>query len=291
MRVLLTGGTGQVGTEFRRRAKGLDLLAPARGELDLSAPLQVREWLERERPQLILSVGAYTAVDRAEDEKALAHRVNAESVAEMAAHARRHDLPLVHLSTDYVFSGDKREPYLESDATSPGGVYGASKLAGEQAAQTAPRHLILRISWVFAAHGGNFVRTMLQLAGERDHLRVVDDQVGGPTWAGHVAAALRVLADRAGAGTELPTGTWHYGGYPHLSWHGFACELIHQAHARGMIAAMPRIEPIPSSAYPTRARRPGNSRLDSRRTVRELGLPDPDWREGLARTLDELARG
>lgn len=290
MRVLLTGGSGQVGTEFRRRAQGLDLLAPSRDEFDLADPSSMQTWLTRERPQLILSVGAYTAVDRAEDESELAFRVNRDAVQVLADHAREHAVPLLHLSTDYVFDGEKLSPYLPTDATAPTGVYGASKLGGEQAAASAPRHLILRVSWVFAAHGANFVRTMLRLGRERELLRVVNDQFGGPTWAGHIAEALRALVDRIARGESLPWGIWHHAGQPHLDWHAFACAILEQAHARGLIPKMPTVEAIPSRDYPTRARRPANSRLESSRTASTLGLATPDWHAGLAATLDELGR-
>lgn len=290
MRILLTGGSGQVGTEFRRRAAGLDLLAPSRAEFDLSQPDSLEAWLDGHRPEIILSVGAYTAVDRAEDEAEIAFRVNAASVSQLAGYAARHDVALLHLSTDYVFDGSKTEPYVESDPTGPTGVYGASKLAGEKAAQHAPRHLILRTSWVFAAHGANFVKTMLRLSRERDRLRVVDDQFGGPTWAGHIAQALRDLVDRVGgAATPPPWGTYHFGGQPHLSWYGFAREVVAAAKARGLIERVPVVEAITTSEFPTRAKRPANSRMDGALTRQRLGLEAPDWRAGLAATLDELA--
>lgn len=291
MRVLLTGGSGQVGAEFRRRAQGLDLLAPSRADFDLAQPQTLLPWLRRERPALILSVGAYTAVDRAEDEAELAMRVNRDAVAILAAYANEAAIPLLHLSTDYVFDGLKPAPYVEDDACAPTGVYGASKLAGERAARHAVQHLILRVSWVFAAHGANFVRTMIRLGRERDQLRVVSDQRGGPTWAGHIAQALRELVDRHGRGEALPCGLWHYAGAPALSWHAFACEILARAHARGLVARLPQIDAITTADYPTPARRPANSRLDSARAARELGLSTPDWRVGLDAVLDELARG
>lgn len=290
MRVLLTGASGQVGTEFRRRARGLDLLAPTRAELDLANPASVTAWLDRERPDLVLSVGAYTAVDRAEDEPDLALRINGEAVAALAAYARDRACPLIHISTDYVFDGRLDRPYRESDAPNPLGVYGASKLAGERAARTAPEHLILRVSWVFSAQGANFVRTMLRLGSERERLRVVDDQFGGPTWAGHIAQTLRTLVDRHASGARLPVGTWHHAGEPQLSWCAFAREILAQAKARGLIERLPDLEPITSAEYPTRAHRPANSRLDNRLAGEQLGLIAPDWREGLRAVLDELAR-
>lgn len=290
MRILLTGGSGQVGTELRRRSQGLELLAPSRGELDLAAPEQVSDWLRVHRPQLILSVGAYTAVDRAEDEPALAQRVNAGSVARLADYSAANGAPLLHLSTDYVFAGERDQPYRESDPTGPTGVYGASKLAGEQAAARTPNHLILRTSWVFAAHGSNFVRTMLRLGRERDRLRVVSDQHGGPTWAGHIAEALLTLVSRIERGEPLAWGTYHFGGQPHLSWHSFAEQIFDQARARSLIERLPVVDAISTAEYPTRARRPANSRLDGSQTYDRLGLAAPDWQAGLAAVLDELAR-
>lgn len=290
LRVLLTGSSGQVGTEFRRRAAHLDLLSPARSQFDLARPETLGPWLRRQRPHLIVNAGAYTAVDRAEDEEALAMRVNAEAVQALASFADEADVPLLHLSTDYVFDGTKSTPYLETDAPHPVSAYGRSKAAGESAARSARRHAILRLSWVFAAHGSNFVRTMLRLASERDRLRVVDDQLGGPTWAGHVAEALHRWIDAFAAGRSPPSGTWHAGGTPHCSWYAFACEVLAQAHRRGLIAAMPEVEPISTEEYPTRARRPANSRLDGSFTQQALGLAPADWREGLAQVLDEIAQ-
>ncbi len=289
MRILLTGGSGQVGAEFLRRSSGLDVLAPRRSELDLSQPEAIPVWLHRHRPDLILSVGAYTAVDRAEDEPEIAFRVNRDAVTALAEYANGRNIPLVHISTDYVFDGSKDSPYTERDIPSPQGVYGASKLAGEHAAQEAKKHLILRVSWVFGALGANFVRTMLRLGTEREHLRVVDDQFGGPTWAGHIADTLLKLTERVASGSELPQGLWHHAGTPFLSWHAFAVEIFTQAKALGILSKMPVVEAIPSSEFVTKAKRPANSRLDSRAASEQLKLPAPDWRVGLQETLKELA--
>ena len=289
LRVLLTGASGQVGTEFRRRAGHFGILAPTRAEFDLARPESLGSWLRSNRPQLIVNAGANTAVDRAEDDEALALRVNAEAVQLLASFANEADIPLLQLSTDYVFDGTKTSPYLESDLPHPASAYGRSKAAGELAARAARRHAILRLSWIFAAHGSNFVRTMLRLARERPLLRVVDDQFGGPTWAGHVADALLGWIDAFAAGREPASGTWHLGGTPHTSWHVFAREVLGQAHRRGLIASVPTLEAIATHEYPARARRPANSRLDDTRTRDVLGLRPADWHEGLARTLDEIA--
>lgn len=291
MRILLTGGSGQVGTAFRNLPVDMEVLSPPRSEFDLAQPQTLRRWLDREAPAVILSVGAYTAVDRAETEPQLAFAVNRDAVQVLSNYAAEAAIPLIHLSTDYVFDGRGAAPYTESDIPAPASVYGASKLGGEDAARRAARHLVLRVSWVFSSHGSNFVRTMLRLAREREVLRVVDDQVGGPTWAGHIAQALHALVQRHAQGEPLPWGTWHYAGTPALSWCAFARQIVDQAQACGLIERKPRIEAISTAEYPTPARRPANSRLDCSRTVQQLGLPICDWREGLRQTLEELARG
>lgn len=291
LRVLLTGSSGQVGTEFRRRAAHLQVLAPTRTELDLARPESLAPWLRMQQPQLIVNAGAYTAVDRAEDEEALAFRVNAESVQALASFANETGVPLLHLSTDYVFDGARSSPYVETDMPHPAGAYGRSKAAGEAAAVTAHRHAIFRLSWVFASHGANFVRTMLRLAREGRPLRVVNDQLGGPTWAGHAADALIAWIEAFSAGRSLPSGTWHFSGTPFTSWHAFACEVLEQAHRRGMMVAMPEVQPIPTNEFPTRAKRPANSRLEASFTRQALDfLPSANWREGLAQVLDEIAQ-
>lgn len=289
LRVLLTGASGQVGTELRRRSDSWELLAPTRAAFDLARPDELGAWLRRQRPDLIVNAGAYTAVDRAEDEEALAFRVNAEAVDALAGYANEAGIPLLQLSTDYVFDGTKSTPYVETDPPCPVGAYGRSKAAGETAARNARRHAIVRLSWIFAAHGSNFVRTMLRLAGERPKLRVVADQAGGPTWAGHIAESLVVLIRALSTDTAPANGTWHLGGEPHTNWHAFACEVMLQAHRRGLIAAMPALDAIATHEYPTRATRPANSRLDGTHTRQVFGLRHLDWRQGLAHALDEMA--
>ena len=289
MRTLLTGATGQIGTEVRRRFRARALLTPDRSEFDLSKPESLRNWLDRSAPELILNVGAFTAVDKAEDESELAFRVNAESVGVLAKYADEHSVPLIHLSTDYVFDGTSSLPYVETDTTHPTSTYGASKLAGELAARTAKQHLVLRVSWVFAAHGSNFVRTMLRIGAERDVLRVVDDQRGGPTWAGDVAQSLLTLTERIENGESLSSGTWHYAGAPQLSWWEFANEVLARAVVHGILPRAPRVEAITTAEYPTRARRPANSCMDCSMAAKQLGLPTPDWRVGLEATLAEIA--
>ena len=289
MKVLLTGGTGQVGSELRARAAGLDLRAPGREEFDLARADGMRHWLEREQPDVILSVGAYTAVDRAEDEPDLAYAINRDAPALLAEYCAAHGKTLLHLSTDYVFDGGGDQAYAESAAVAPIGVYGHSKAQGEAAVRHVARHVILRVSWVFAAHGGNFVKTMLRLGATRDSLGVVDDQVGGPTWAGHIAQALLQLTRRIEQGEQLPWGTYHFAGAPALSWCGFARCIFDRALSLGMLPRAPVVNAIATADYPTRARRPANSRLDMQQAVQVLGLDIPDWRIGLDATLETLS--
>lgn len=290
MKIFLTGASGQVGTEFLRRAAGLDVVAPHESAFDLTKVETIAPTLDAAKPALILNVAAYTAVDRAEDEAERAQAINATAVEAIAAWAAPRDVPLVQVSTDYVFDGRAGRPYRDDDAPAPTGVYGRTKLAGENAARTVPRHLVLRTSWVFSGHGANFVLTMLRLGAERDRLRVVDDQRGGPTWAGHLAEALVTLSRRVAAGDALSWGTFHYSGQPHTTWWAFARTILEQAHARGLIARLPVVDAIATHEYPTRAQRPADSRLDGTRTLQALGLAPPDWRDGLAQVLDELAQ-
>ncbi len=294
--LLLLGRQGQVARAVQRLAPAQlpdhPLVVLGRPELDLAAPAADLEatlaaLLDQHRPALVLNAAAYTAVDRAETEAALAEAINGTAVGVLARQCAARRLPLFHLSTDYVFDGSGERPWREDDPTGPLGVYGASKLAGEQALRAAAGdHLLLRVSWVFGQEGANFVRTMLRLAADRPALRIVDDQVGGPTSAEAIARTWlslvpRALADPAG----FAWGTFHYAGAPALSWCGFAAEIFRQAVALGVLAAAPTLEPIPTSAYPTPARRPANSRLDGSAFSAAFGLPQPDWRDDLHHCL------
>ncbi|MFZ5723712.1 MAG: dTDP-4-dehydrorhamnose reductase [Pseudomonadota bacterium] len=294
LRVLVVGCHGQVGHEVVARAAAFPALAvqgAARPECDLVQPVSVADTLARHQPGLVINATAYTAVDRAESERDAAFAVNRDGVALLAELCARRRIPLLHLSTDYVFDGSGTQPWKPDDRPQPLGVYGASKLAGEQALRDRlPEHLTLRTSWVFGAHGNNFVRTMIRLAGERDRLRVVADQTGGPTWSGHIADALLALADRYRQAGNLPWGTYHYAGQPWTTWYALAGEAIAAAHRHGLVARLPVIEPIASSEYPTPAQRPLNSRLDMQDTTRALGLASPDWRAGLEQVLQAWAR-
>jgi len=294
--LLLIGRQGQVASALQRLAPTLlpdrPLVVLGRPDLDLAAPAAeldatLAAALAQHRPALVLNAAAYTAVDRAETEAALAEAVNGTAVGVLARQCADRGLPLFHLSTDYVFDGSGSRPWREDDPTGPLGVYGASKLAGEHALRAAGGpHLLLRVSWVFGQQGANFVRTMLRLAADRPALRVVDDQVGGPTSAEAIARTWLALAPRALADpAAFAWGTYHFAGAPAVSWCAFAAEIFSQAVDLGLLPAAPTLEPIPTAAYPTPARRPANSRLDGSAFSAAFGLPQPDWRDDLHHCL------
>ncbi len=284
MKALVFGTTGQLGIELGRTApRGTLLLALGREAADLTQPVTCAGIIEATDADVVINAAAYTAVDAAEADRATAQMVNAEAPGAMARAAARRGIPFLHVSTDYVFDGTGTRPWREDDPTGPLGVYGQTKLAGEQAVVAAGgRHAILRTSWVFSAHGRNFVKTMLRLGRERRDLSVVDDQKGGPTPAADIARALLTLAEAILAGR--PGGLFHFAGAPTVSWADFA-DAIFDAAA---LAHRPAVHRIATSAYPTPARRPLNSALDCTR-IRDLhGIEQPDWRRGLADVLKEL---
>jgi dTDP-4-dehydrorhamnose reductase len=279
-RVLLTGGSGQVGQALRALdwPKDVALVAPDRAELDLADPEGVIRHLASAKYDAILSVGAYTAVDRAESERELAHRVNAQCPANLATYAELAYAPLIHLSTDYVFDGSGAKPWREDDPVGPLQVYGATKEMGEQFVRNAPRHVILRTSWVVSATGANFVKTMLRLGAERDELKVVADQFGAPTHAGDLAEAIRtILIQHLDDDDLAPTGTFHICNAGETSWHGFAERIFARAAQDGR--KTPRLHAIPTSDYPTPARRPLNSRLDQTKIARDFAIGLRPWQE------------
>ena len=291
-KILLLGKDGQVGWELQRALAPLGILtALNRAECDLADKSQVQTALETFEPEVIVNAAAYTAVDKAETDQALARRINVEAVAELALYAREMGSLLVHYSTDYVFDGTKPEAYVEDDLTNPLSVYGQTKLDGENRIRDALcRHLIFRTSWVYAARGGNFARTMLRLAHERASMNVIDDQIGAPTSAELIADvtahALRdVLSGRA------PGGTYHLAAAGETSWYGYAKFVIDRARAQGQVLALvaDSLKPIPASEYPLPARRPQNSRLNTQLLERSFALKLPSWEAGVARVLDEWA--
>lgn len=298
MRVLLLGGDGQVGHELCRSLAALgELVVTTRSgrlavdgsaceTLDLAQADAIEPLLRRVRPDRVVNATAYTAVDRAESERELAFAVNAQAPARLAELCAADGIGLIHYSTDYVFDGNGTRPYLESDPTGPLSVYGESKLAGEEAIRASgAAHLILRTAWVYATHGHNFLRTMLRLGAERDELRVVADQHGSPTPAWLLAdAAAAVL--RQGI---VEPGVRHIVAGGQTSWHGFAEAIFDEALLRGLIGRRPQVLPITTADYPTPARRPNYSVLDSSRLQAEYGLSIPQWRDALKTTFDATA--
>ncbi|HZR36862.1 MAG TPA: dTDP-4-dehydrorhamnose reductase [Nevskia sp.] len=285
-RILIVGAAGQVGTELRRTLAPLGrVLGMDRAEIDLADESAIRSLLRAERPGLVVNAAAYTAVDRAESEPALAHAINARAPAVLAQEAAALGAWLIHYSTDYVYAGDKPGPYVETDPTGPLSVYGASKLAGDQAvAAVGGQHLILRTSWVYGAHGGNFVKTMIRLARERETLAVVSDQVGAPTSAHQIAELTAQIARQLPQDDDPAlSGVYHLQGGGEASWHEFAVAVVEQLRQADESSVRCReIKAIPTSAYPTPARRPANSRLDCAKLRRVFGLSPAGWRAELA---------
>jgi dTDP-4-dehydrorhamnose reductase len=301
MHLLLLGANGQVGWELQRalaplgRVTALDFDTPGAVDgvplaADFSQPERLRALVQALKPDAIVNAAAHTAVDKAESEPALVHTINATAPGVLAEAAAALGVPLVHYSTDYVFDGSGHAPRSEDAATGPLSVYGRSKLAGEEAIRAAGgAHLILRTSWVYAARGGNFARTMLKLAAEREELKVIADQIGAPTGADLLADitahALRVLLREPAVG-----GTYHCVAGGETSWHGYACFVIDWARAHGVpLQVRPdAVHAVPTSAWPTPAQRPLNSRLSTARLCHAFGLSLPPWQQGVQRMLTEI---
>ncbi|MEL7463269.1 MAG: dTDP-4-dehydrorhamnose reductase [Pseudomonadota bacterium] len=282
MKILMFGATGQVAREVSRRASGREVIALGRAEADLTDPDACAARIAASDADAILNAAAYTAVDKAESDEATAAVVNGEAPAAMAAAAAAKGVPLVHISTDYVFDGAGDAPRDETALTAPLGAYGWTKLAGEDGVRGAKgAHAILRTSWVFSAHGANFVKTMLRLGAERDRLTIVDDQIGGPTPAAAIADACLTVAEALSQGRG-ESGVYHFAGAPDVSWRGFAEAIFAEAGLATEAA------PIPTSDYPTPAQRPLNSRLDCGRIERVFGVKRPDWRAHLKDVIEEV---
>ncbi len=288
MKILITGQHGQVSRELQQRLQGLgELIVLGRDQLDLAKPEQIRQQVRDHRPGLLLNAAAHTAVDLAESEPDAAFAINATAPGILAEEAKTLGIPLIHYSTDYVFDGGKPAPYTEADTPNPLGVYGQSKLAGEQAiAAVGGQYLILRTSWVYSSHGKNFLLTMQRLLQEKPQLRIVADQIGAPTWAGSIANSTRALIERWQAGEPGEWGIYHLSAAGETSWFGFA-EAIGE-HLREQGKACAELEPIPSSAYPTPAKRPLNSRLDCSRLQQQWHVSLPHWQDALRECLAEL---
>lgn len=291
LRVLVTGAGGQLGQALaalapQARSAGIELLPKSRRELDICSAAAVARQLDAEPVAALINAAAYTAVDRAEAEPEAAARSNALGPRVLAEACRERGIRLIQISTDYVFDGTRGAPYAEDDATHPLGVYGRTKLAGERAALAAPDAIVLRTGWVFSEFGHNFLHTMLRLGAEREALAVIDDQLGGPTYAPAIARVLIRMLARLATGAGLPGGIYHFGGAPAVTWYGFAQAIFSAAHQRGLLTQVPALTPITSAEYPTAAQRPADTRLDCRRLRTLLGTLDNDWRPGLAAALD-----
>jgi len=298
-RILLTGATGQVGGELLRVLGPLgEVVAPARSTMDLADAASVRATIRAVRPRWIVNPGAYTAVDKAESEPELAYAVNAEAVRTMGEEARAIGAGVIHFSTDYVFDGSGSVPYMETDATGPVSVYGASKLAGEEAlAASGAGHMIIRTSWVYGGRGKNFLLTILKLAREREQLRVVGDQHGAPTWSRDLAEMTAQVIGRCeltAAGRDVAevlaeaSGVYHATSRGETTWHGFAAEAVRLRRQRELGVRFAEIESITTAEYPTPAKRPVNSRLNCDKLAQRFGWTMMDWRESLREVLEEL---
>lgn len=285
-RWLLTGGTGQVGLALRRSPPpGVEIVAPGRADLDLAN----RPVLDLSGYGAVINCGAYTAVDKAESEPALAARINAEAPHDLAVAAAAAGIPIIQVSTDYVFSPSGTGPWQEDSPTFPGNTYGATKLAGEEAVKAAgARFAIVRTAWVISADGNNFVKTMLRFGAERDVLRVVADQRGTPTHAGDLAAALAAITARFTADPAQNSGVWNCTNAGETTWHGLA-ECVFASAARHGLKVPARVEPITTADYPTPARRPADSRLDCTKLTNDFGISLRPWQGAVEDIVARLA--
>jgi dTDP-4-dehydrorhamnose reductase len=287
MTVLVLGASGQLARHLREFMPEATYLG--RDSFDLTRPTGLSEAIEAVAPSAIINAAAYTAVDKAESERDLAWRINAEAVAVAARTATGLNVPLLHVSTDYVFDGEKKGGYLVDDPVRPINAYGMSKLGGELATRLlSPQSWILRTSWLFSEHGTNFVKTMLRLGSAHDALTVVADQYGRPTYARDLARLIVEIVVSKDSEDRLPFGTYHAVGGPVVSWHGFAEAIFELALKSHLLARRPLVTPIPASEYPTAARRPANSALEPSREIEDCFGLRFDWRSGLARTLQRL---
>lgn len=284
MKILVTGSNGQVGSCLVKRLKQMPeikFLAVDREQLDITDFEAVNKLIDEFKPDAIINAAAHTAVDKAEQEVELSYAINRDGPQFLAQAANSVGATILHISTDYVFAGDKVGEYVETDELAPQGIYGKSKLAGELAVAAAcPRHIIMRTAWVFCETGNNFVKTMLRLAQSRDELGVVADQFGGPTYAGDIANTLIEMAKALYAG-NTHYGIYHFSGLPHVSWYQFACQIFKQAKAQNLFSKDMQVNAITSDQYPTPAKRPANSKLDCRKIEHTFGVKPSDWQAAL----------
>ena len=284
MKVLITGKNGQVGSCLVSQLSNMteiNFLALSREELDITNAEQVSKIVNEYKPSVIINAAAYTAVDKAESEVELANAINNLGPKNLAKAAAQVNAAIIHISTDYVFAGNKDSLYTEADEVNPQGVYGQTKLAGEQSvAQECDAHIILRTAWVFSEYGNNFVKTMLRLAQTRNTLGVVGDQFGGPTYAGDIAKAIVSIAQQLQQGSTK-FGVYNYSGYPHVSWQEFASEIFEKAFAKNLIQSPVTVNSILTADYPTPAKRPANSKLDCSKITTDFSIQPSDWKAAL----------
>lgn len=295
MKILVTGKDGQVGHELMRSLAPLGkLVGVGVKECDLAQSAEIDALLDRVKPDIIINPAAYTEVDKAESQPAIAHAVNAEAPELLARFAARHNIPIIHFSTDYVFDGMKDGAYLEDDEANPGSVYGKTKWLGEEAVRkVAAKHIIIRTSWVFGSHGVNFLKTMLKLAQERDKLSVVSDQFGAPTSARMLADVVAQIVTELGEpGSDRKYGTYHVAARGETSWHGYAKVVVEKAIMLGMeVKINPKeIKPISSKEYPMPAPRPANSRLDTTKVRTVFSVSLPEWQDEVEKVIQELVK-
>ena len=291
MKILVAGENGQVATELRLQGKYSqhEVITLGRDSLDIRDAELVSLRCNEIKPDIVINAAAYTAVDKAEEESEQAYAINRDGPRHLAESCQSLGIPLIHISTDYVFDGSSSTPYEEDADVSPLGIYGQSKWAGEEAVgATVNEHIILRTSWVFSSHGHNFVKTILRVAAERDELRVVNDQLGSPTSAKGIAKTLLSICDQFAQQGTLAWGTYHYAGLPFTSWHGFAEKIVELGRQHGLIDHEVVIHPIPTEEYPTPAKRPANSRLRCDRLTAEFGIQADDWQAQLENVIAAL---
>lgn len=287
MRILIAGANGQLGRELSRLAESTDFTIAGFGktELDITDAAGVKKTIFETRPDIVVNGAAYTKVDEAESRPNEAFSANRDGPANLAEACSETGIPLIHISTDFVFDGKKRRPYVETDPVSPTSVYGKSKVEGEDEIRSRlAEHIVIRTSWLYSAHGRNFVKTMLEIGKKNDVIRVVDDQWGSPTSATDLAESVLATAGRIGEGVSDPWGTYHYSGAGETTWHGFAEKIFETAANLGIIGKV-RVLPIPTSEYPVPAPRPPYSVLDCRAVREKFGIVPKPWEESLEKTL------
>lgn len=287
MRVLVTGSKGQVGhclTQLLSALKDVSFVAVDKDDLDITDRSAVFKVVKEFQPTIIINAAAHTAVDMAESESELSFAINADGPKFLAEAAHEVDAAILHISTDYVFEGNKSGEYVETDPTNPQGVYGESKLAGELAvAKACPKHIILRTAWVFGESGNNFVKTMLRLAKDRDVLSIVGDQFGGPTYAGDIAKALISISEKISSPETVDYGVYHYSGLPHVNWFEFANVIFDCAIGEGVLTNKPKLTSITTEQYPTPAKRPSNSRMSTDKITASFAIEASNWNSALVR--------